>query len=140
MIAGMLALGAAALGLTGCGSPVSAELTVTYDDGGEQISQTISLSDLSCRTSSSLRVISSASVNSAGKEVFLATAPTDGRETHTVSVWFDGHWFMSSTTFDASGSTVTFDALSGSVSASEDGGYPRSAGADATLDGTITCS
>ncbi len=138
-IAGMLALGAAALGLTGCAPQATAELTVTYTEGGEQVTETLSFTDLSCTTSSSLRVISSATRNDAGKEVFLATAPTDDRTTHTVSVWFDGRWFMSSAAFDASGSEIVFDALSGTVSESPGGDYPRTPGAEATLDGTVAC-
>jgi hypothetical protein len=141
-LAGMLALGAAALVVTGCAPAAqsTAELSVTSADDGGQTTQKISLTDLTCSTSSSARTISSASVNSAGKEVFTAMAPTDGRKTYPVSLWFDGHWFVSSTPFDASGSTITFDALQGSVSESPDGEYPTSAGAEATLDGTITCS
>lgn len=141
-LAGLLAVGAAALGVTGC-SPTaasSADLTITYAGDTGQTTQKVSLTDLTCSTSSTSRVIASATKNDAGKEVFLATAPTDSTRTHTVSVWFDGRWFVSSSAFDASGSTIEFDALPGSVSESPDGSYPASAGVDATLDGTITCA
>lgn len=117
----------------------TAQLSVTSGEGAEQTTEEVSLSDLACRTSSVSRVISSASVNDAEKQVLLATAPTDGRDAYAITVWLDGRWFVSSAEFDASGSTVVFDALPGFVGESPDGGYPASAGVEATLSGTITC-
>lgn len=138
---GALALGAAAIGLSGCAAPSgTAELTVTFADGAEQTAVDVSFTDLSCTTSSSARTVSSAAKNPAGKELFFAMAPTDGRETYPISIWFDGRSFVSTAKFDASGSTITFDALPGLVEESPNGERATSAGVAATLDGTITCN
>jgi len=137
----MLVLGTATLGLSACSTPkATAELTVTFDDGTEQTTAEVSFSDLSCTTSSTARTISSEAVNSAGKELFFAMAPTDGRKTFPIAIWFDGRSFVSTAEFDASGSTITFDALPGFVEESPDGEYATSEGTAATLDGTITCN
>ncbi|MBS1907829.1 MAG: hypothetical protein JST33_14970 [Actinobacteria bacterium] len=137
-IAGVLLLGAA-LALTGCGQTATpTKLSVTYETDAGPITQKVSFDDLTCKKSSTVRVIVSASSNKAGKEKFLAAAPRDGR-THSVSIWFDGHWFTSISAFAASDADFTFDALPGYVSTSPDGKRPTSAGTEATLSGTIAC-
>jgi len=142
LLAGTLALGAiivvsTILALPGC-TPATADLSVSYTAATGPITQKVSFDDLTCKKSSTVRVIVSSSSNKAGDENFLATAPRDGR-THTVSIWFDGHWFTSISTFEASDAKFTFDALPGYVSTSPDGKRPTSAGTEATLSGTITC-
>lgn len=141
MVAGILALSAAAVGLTGCTPPPStAALTVTYIGAAEPTTHEVSFSDLACRTSSVKRVIVSESVIDTGENTFLATAPTEDRDAYAISFWFDGHSFVSIAKFDASGSTITFDALPGFVAESPNGERATSAGFEATLDGTITCN
>lgn len=137
--AGLVALTAAALVCSGCTPTATADLTVTYTDGSESATGKIALTDLSCRTSSVTRVIVSESVTSDGDEVLLATAPTDNRDAYTISLWFDGFRFISTEEFDASGSTITFDALPGFMTESPDGHQPASEEMKATLNGTITC-
>ncbi len=140
--AALLTLGAAVVaGLTGCtASPSTASLTVTFTDGAEQTIQEVSFSDLACRTSSVNRVFVSESTLSSGENEFLASAPTDGRDAYAISFWLGDYSFVSTAKFDASGSTVTFDALPGFVAESLNGERATSAGVEATLDGTITCN
>lgn len=137
--AGLVALAAAALVCSGCAPTATADLTVTYTDGSESATGDIALTDLSCQTSSVTRVIVSESATSDGDEVFLATAPTDGRDAYTISLWFDGFRFISTEEFEASGSTITFDALPGFVTESPDGHRLASEDTKATLGGTIAC-
>lgn len=138
-LAGLVALAAAVLICSGCAPTATADLTVTYTDGSEQAVQELALTDLSCKTSSVVRVISSESVTSDGDEVFLATAPTDGRDTYTVSLWFDGFRFISAEEFEAAGSTITFNDHPGFVTESPNGHQPASEDTKATLNGTIAC-
>ncbi|MFT4258965.1 hypothetical protein [Microbacterium sp.] len=138
-VAVLLALGATAV-LSGCAwAQGTAELTVTYAAPSGEQTQTVELTGLDCKESSINRTIVSEAVNDAGEEVFLAVAPTDGRDTHPLALWFDGQWFVSIAEFDASGDTITFDALPGSVSESPDGARPSHEGVAATLSGTIDC-
>lgn len=135
----LVALAAAVLTCSGCAPTATADLTVTYTDGSEQAVQEIALTDLACKTSSVIRVISSESVTSDGDEVFLATAPTDGRDTYTVSLWFDGFRFISTEKFEAAGSTIAFNDYPGFITESPDGHQPASEVTKAALNGTIAC-
>lgn len=138
-LTGLATLAAATLACSGCAPTATADLTVTYNDGSEQAVQEIALTDLSCKTSSVNRIIVSKSVTSDGDEVFLASAPTDGRDAYPISLWFDGFRFTSIEKFDASGSTITFNDHPGFITESPNGHQPASDDTKATLNGTIAC-
>lgn len=136
---GLAVLAGAALACTGCAPAASADLSVTFTDGSDEVVHEISLTDLSCKTSSVARIIVSDSVTGDGEEVFLANAPTDGRDAYAISLWVDGFRFVSTEKFDASGSRIDFDKMAGFITESPDGHQAAGEETQATLNGTVAC-
>lgn len=133
-------VGLAALALSACApATTSAHLTVTYTGASGPVTENIDVSDLTCRNSSVAFTITSEAKTADGKNVFVASRPSEERAAYVVALNFGDQWFASDSTFTAEPPRLELVNHAGFVSPpdgatpSPDGGIP------ATISGTVVC-